>query len=56
MNFRYEVFGIPARLLWNSVNEQSSDVRTRVMVVAKWIVSLRYNGTIVVNIKENEGT
>ena len=56
MNFRYDVFGMPERLLWNSVNEQSKDVKTRVIVVAKWIFSFRYSGRIVVSIKEKEGT
>ena len=55
MNFKYAVFGMFETLLWMAVNKQSIAVTTRLIVVEKWVSSLRYNGTIVMTIIASEG-
>ena len=53
--FKYSVFGISCRLLWNRVYKQSCDVRTSMILVVKCILSSRNNGMIVVIIIKNDG-
>ena len=53
--FKYAVLGISDWLPLKRVYKQSWEVKTNLIVVAKCILSLRNNGTIVITMVENEG-